>query len=168
MNLRTKLSLPRQQRDVTERLLNRFRLFVVVCLFVCLLVLFILLTRGTTSDVKHRAIVTQTHFRRYRHYHVHLLVYVFSGKYAVVKQTPVLTFHTTQISFPPFLSTLLIEHKSNETPLFLKSIATAPTQQRHLTVQHGTIGVATQPFLWLCFHFNTLLSITYCVKDNLR
>ena len=36
----------------------------------CFLVLFILLTRGTTSDVKHRAIVTQSHFRRYRQYHV--------------------------------------------------------------------------------------------------
>ena len=32
-----------------------------ICLFVCLFVLFILLTRGKTSDVKHRAIA-QTHF----------------------------------------------------------------------------------------------------------
>ena len=63
---------------------------------VCSLVLFILLTSGTTSDVKHRTIVTQTHFRRYRQYHVRLLIYVFSGKYAVVKPTPVLPFHTTQ------------------------------------------------------------------------
>ena len=58
----------------------------------CLLVLFILLTRGTTSDVKHRAIVTQVDFRRYWQYHVRLLFYVFFGIYAVVKQTPVLFF----------------------------------------------------------------------------
>ena len=42
---------------------------------VCLFVLFILLTRGKTSDVKHRAIA-QTHFRRYRQYQVRLFFYL--------------------------------------------------------------------------------------------
>ena len=45
-------------------------------ILVCLFVLFFLLTRGKTSDVKHRAI-TQTHFRRYRHYHVRLFFLFF-------------------------------------------------------------------------------------------
>ena len=45
-------------------------------MFVCLFVLFILLTRGTTSDVKHRAIA-QIHFRRYGQYHVRLFFYLF-------------------------------------------------------------------------------------------
>ena len=61
---------------------------------ICLLVLFILLTRGT-SDVKHRAIVIQTQFRRYRQYHIRLF-FMFSPVYAVVKQTPVLSFQRTQ------------------------------------------------------------------------
>ena len=42
---------------------------------ICLLVIFILLTRETTLDVKHRTIVTQIHFRRYRQYHVRLLFF---------------------------------------------------------------------------------------------
>ena len=44
---------------------------------VCLFVLFILLTRGTTSDIKQRVIVTQTHFRRYTQYHVRLFFICF-------------------------------------------------------------------------------------------
>ena len=46
-----------------------------VILFVCLFVLFILLTRGKMSDVKHR-VIAQTHFRRYRQYHVRLFFYL--------------------------------------------------------------------------------------------
>ena len=70
--------------------------FVLFCLFV----LFILLTRGKTSDVKHWAIA-QTHFRRYRQYNVRLFFFIWFFKFfspvnAVVKQTPVLSFHTTQ------------------------------------------------------------------------
>ena len=65
--------------------------------FCCLFVLFIFFTRGTTSDVKHRAIVTQIHSQRYRQYHVCLFFLFFlQYTYAVVKQTPVLSFHTTQ------------------------------------------------------------------------
>ena len=64
-----------------------------------LFVLFILLTRGKTSDDKHRTIA-QTHFRRYRQYHVRLFFLfgflIFSPVNAVVKQTPVLSVHTTQ------------------------------------------------------------------------
>ena len=41
----------------------------------CLFVLFIFLTCGKTSDVKHRAIA-QTLFRRYRQYHVRLFFYL--------------------------------------------------------------------------------------------
>ena len=45
-------------------------------------------------DVKHWAIVTQTHFRRYRQCHVRLLFVwflFFSPVYAVVKEKPVLS-----------------------------------------------------------------------------
>ena len=54
---------------------------------VCLFVVFTLLTRGTTSDVKHRAIVTQTHFRRYRLFHVRLFFIWFFNKYIYKSET---------------------------------------------------------------------------------
>ena len=52
------------------------------------------------NRIKHRIIVTQTHFWIYLQYHVRLffiwLFHFFSPVYAVVKQTPELVFHTTQ------------------------------------------------------------------------
>ena len=44
------------------------------------------------TDVKHRVSVTQTHFWKYRQYHVRLFfICFFSPVYAFVKQTPVLS-----------------------------------------------------------------------------
>ena len=46
---------------------------------------------------RHRTIVTQIHLRRHQQYHVRLFfIKFFSPVNAVVKQTPVLAFHTTQ------------------------------------------------------------------------
>ena len=66
-----------------------------------LFVLFILVTRGTTLNVKHREIVTHLVWRGDSLSEIpavpcSLVLYFFSGINTVVKQIPKLSFHTTQ------------------------------------------------------------------------
>ena len=51
-------------------------------------------------DVWHAAIVTQTQFRKYLQYFDRLFFYLlFFSIYAAVKQTPVLVFHATLVTY---------------------------------------------------------------------